>query len=235
MTVTFHWKGFKTSTVCCLSKFSLNVWRHQILKPDNVPDWWSTHCPTGSGCLWTGIRIHWWMRRQAFQCHTYLGRNMMGWIIIVWNWIATHHIVIGHLGLTVNWMCNSGQGFVGSSTGLGPGPSWTMDIITWPGIDGIFNRLWSGSIGARSVGFPKSVTTSDQGDRLPVVGVITIETTLVTFFNHIHHSHCLTYKDRPVIHVHPGKGVSDVRNTEFWFRVAQRPRRVDVDQSHRAG
>ena len=52
----------------------------------------------------------------------------------------------------------------------------TMDIITWPGIDGIFNRLWSGSIGARSVGFPKSVTTSDQGDRLPVVGVITIET-----------------------------------------------------------
>ena len=42
-----------------------------------------------------------------------------------------------------------------------------ITIVTWPGIDGIFNRLGSRSIGARSVGFSKSVTTSDESHSLP--------------------------------------------------------------------
>merc|ERR1719449_194943 len=67
---------------------------------------------------------------------------------------------------------------------------------SWPGIDGILNRFGSGSIGTGSVGFPKSVATANQGHSLPV------------------------------IHVHPGEGIPDVRNTEFGFRVAQKALRV---------
>ena len=46
-------------------------------RPDSVQDWWTTHCPTWLGWSWTGIRIHLWMRHQAFQCCTCLWMKMM--------------------------------------------------------------------------------------------------------------------------------------------------------------
>ena len=46
-------------------------------RPDSVQDWWTTHCPTWLGWSWTGVRIHLWMRHQAFQCCACLWMKMM--------------------------------------------------------------------------------------------------------------------------------------------------------------
>ena len=39
----------------------------------------------------------------------------------------------------------------------------------------------------------------------------------------------------PVIHIHPGKSISDIWDAEFWFRVAHRALGVHIDQAHSAG
>ena len=134
-------------------------------RPDNVQDWGSTHCPTWLDCLWTGIRIRWWMRLLAFQCHTYLRRkNMLVLQMDVWiewycewmNWwlkccaqslsdtqIAIYHtvhlIVIGHLVRFPNPLTLGSQ--LGNLTSFG----WVV-IVLWVLFGCVECAFWSALI-----------------------------------------------------------------------------------------